>query len=99
MAGSGYSKVVNLAEESKMGLSLFSGSEDVIESRRCKDFNSSIIPNTVHSVVYCPVTLGSTRSFRVVAYPRHSKMMQNHAFAKISGLAHLPGVDEYEIVQ
>lgn len=31
-----------------------------IESRRCKDFSYSMIPNTVHSVLYCPVTLSST---------------------------------------
>ena len=82
-----------------MALSLFTGSRLVIGLGRCKDFSYSIIPNTVYSVVYCPVTLGSTRSFRVVAYPRHSKMMQNHAFAKISELALLPGVDEYEILK
>ena len=52
MARSGYSKVVNLSEDSKMALSVFSGSEDVIESRKCKDFGYSIIPNTVHSIVY-----------------------------------------------
>ena len=52
MAKSDFSKVVNLPEESKMTLSVFSGSEDVIKSRRGKDSGYSIFPNTVHSIVY-----------------------------------------------
>ena len=66
MRRSNFSKVVNLPEESKMALSVFSGSEDVIESRRGKDFSYSIIPNTAHSVKYCLITLQPTLVYQVV---------------------------------
>lgn len=45
MTWSDFSKVGRIRGDSKKGLSLYSGSEDVIESRRCVDFGSSIKKN------------------------------------------------------
>ena len=45
-------KVVNLSEESKMALSLFSTRKDLIGLEMWKDIDYSIIPNAVNSIVY-----------------------------------------------